>query len=121
MLSRKVTNNENVAGVCFVCKFENVWELVTAPSDSLSTRQNGVKNRDKAYFMFTQTSLSSIVWEKLTKKFYSEVLRTYCRENDAFPVPYMFCTLRAKSKQLKTRVKYYARLRVLRHSTDSLK
>ena len=51
MLSRKVTNNENVAGVCFVCEFfaENVWELVTAPSESLPTRQNDIENRDKAY------------------------------------------------------------------------
>ena len=28
---------------------ENVWELVTAPSESLPTRQNGGENRDKAY------------------------------------------------------------------------
>ena len=51
-------------------------------------------------FMFIQTSLSSIVWEKLTKIFYSEVLRTRCRENDAFPVLYVILFLR--SERVKT-------------------
>ena len=47
---------KHVAGVCFVCNFfaENLRELVTAPSESLPTRQNGVKNRDKAYFSHTE-------------------------------------------------------------------
>ena len=43
--------NENVTGLRFVHNFftENVWELVTAPSESSPTRQNGGENRDKAY------------------------------------------------------------------------
>ena len=47
--------NESVAGVCFVHKFftENVWELVTVPSESLPTRQNGVENLDEAYYVLT--------------------------------------------------------------------
>ena len=45
-----------------ICR-ENVWELVTAPSESLPTHQNGVENRDKAYYSkILQNTSTEVEW-----------------------------------------------------------
>ena len=62
-LSRRAINNGNFAGVYFVCEYftENVWELVTAPPDSLPSRQNSVENRDKTYRSFSHDVTAAIL------------------------------------------------------------
>ena len=48
---------------------KNVWELVTAPSASLPTRQNGGENRDMVYFSGLYTGKGPMILAKTIELF----------------------------------------------------